>query len=78
MSERCHKSLIQFKLLVNYTVLAFVGPPSSFPVEEQNLGLQKYLQWNEEIRSAARKFISTLPKGQFIGIHLRNGLDWVS
>jgi peptide-O-fucosyltransferase len=58
-------------------VLAFVGPPSGFPVDEQNAKLQKYLEWQDDIQKKAKQFISTLPIGSFIGIHLRNGVDWV-
>jgi len=59
-----------------WPVLAFVGPPSGFPVDEQNAQLQKYLKWQDHIEDKAKKFIATLPKGPFIGIHLRNGADW--
>ena len=54
-----------------------MGPPSKFPVDEKNAVLQKYLVWQNVIREKAKKFIYTLPKGPFIGVHLRNGPDWV-
>lgn len=61
-----------------WPVLAFTGAPASFPVQRENLGLQKYLVWSEEVGAKADAFIkSVLPKGAFIGIHLRNGIDWV-
>ncbi|CAG7833346.1 unnamed protein product [Allacma fusca] len=59
-----------------WPVLAFVGSPGAFPVEEKNLHLQQYIEWNNSIKKEALKFISNLPKGPFIGIHLRNGVDW--
>jgi hypothetical protein len=68
--------IIELRLM--WSVLAFVGPPSSFPVEEQNAPLQKYLVWQDELMQRAKDFIDTLPKGPYVGIHLRNGADWVS
>ncbi|ODM97291.1 GDP-fucose protein O-fucosyltransferase 1 [Orchesella cincta] len=59
-----------------WPVLAFVGPPSGFPVESTNVHLQEYLVWQDDIEKKSRDFISSLPKGPFIGIHLRNGADW--
>lgn len=50
----------------------------AFPVQEENLHLHKYLQWSDQINDKANEFIKTkLPKGAFIGIHLRNGIDWI-
>ncbi|KAM7341835.1 O-fucosyltransferase 1 [Cochliomyia hominivorax] len=61
-----------------WPVLAFTGAPASFPVQNENRQLQEYLKWNHKYRSLASDFIkNTLPKGAFIGIHLRNGIDWV-
>lgn len=60
-----------------WPVLAFTGAPASFPVQLENVALQKYLKWSNEIDTIAESFIRTvLPKGAFIGIHLRNGVDW--
>lgn len=56
----------------------FPGAPASFPVQLENRNLHKYLHWNDEILTKAKEFIKTkLPRGAFIGIHLRNGIDWV-
>jgi peptide-O-fucosyltransferase len=61
-----------------WPVLAFTGAPASFPVQEENVHLQKYLKWSDAIDRKANEFINRLlPKGSFIGIHLRNGIDWV-
>jgi peptide-O-fucosyltransferase len=36
------------------------------------------MQWSELIQKQAYDFIKQdLPTGAFIGIHLRNGIDWV-
>lgn len=60
-------------------VLAFTGAPASFPVQIENRDLQRYLKWTPEILQEAETFVkSQLPLGGFIGIHLRNGIDWVS
>lgn len=60
-----------------WPVLAFTGAPASFPVQKENVGLQKYLTWNDNIQNKAKKFIKeNISKGGFIGIHLRNGQDW--
>lgn len=61
----------------SWPVLAFTGAPASFPVQEENLHLQKYLVWTNEMQSKATNWVKTnLPKGAYIGIHLRNGIDW--
>ncbi|KAF5286363.1 hypothetical protein FQR65_LT12657 [Abscondita terminalis] len=61
-----------------WPVLSFTGAPASFPVQQDNLILHKYLKWSKYIMDQVEDFISnTLPKGAFIGIHLRNGIDWV-
>ncbi|XP_075165566.1 O-fucosyltransferase 1 [Haematobia irritans] len=61
-----------------WPVIAFTGAPASFPVQKENKDLHTYLKWNQNYRNAATKFIkNTLPKGSFLGIHLRNGIDWV-
>ncbi|XP_071448235.1 GDP-fucose protein O-fucosyltransferase 1 [Hetaerina americana] len=60
-----------------WPVLAFAGAPASFPVQPDNRMLHKYLVWNDSIRQQAKEFIKgSMPRGPFIGIHLRNGLDW--
>nr|XP_022901836.1 GDP-fucose protein O-fucosyltransferase 1 [Onthophagus taurus] len=60
-----------------WPVLAFTGAPASFPVQLENKVLHKYLKWSDLIDQKANDFIkNVLPKGAFIGIHLRNGVDW--
>lgn len=61
-----------------FKVIAFPGAPAAFPVQQENLHLHKYLKWSDEINAKADNFIKKiLPKGAFIGIHLRNGIDWI-
>lgn len=60
-----------------FPVLAFTGAPASFPVQKENIELQQYLKWSDKVLNEAKKFIkNSLPRGAFIGIHLRNGIDW--
>ncbi|UYV73440.1 O-fut1 [Cordylochernes scorpioides] len=60
-----------------FPVLAFTGAPASFPVQSDNLELQQYLEWSEDVRMKAMEVIhELLPSGPFVGIHLRNGRDW--
>lgn len=64
-----------------YPVLAFTGAPGAFPVQEKNVHLQKYLKWSDAINDEAQAFIDkfkTDPADKFIGIHLRNGIDFVN
>lgn len=61
-----------------WPVMAFVGAPASFPVQIENRPLHRYLEWTDNVAKPAKEFIKNqLPKGGFIGIHLRNGIDWV-
>lgn len=63
---------------VAWPILAFTGAPASFPVQLENKGLQKCVVWNDDMQNEAKKFIKeSLPRGAFVGIHLRNGIDWV-
>ncbi|KAH9628793.1 hypothetical protein HF086_004953 [Spodoptera exigua] len=61
-----------------WPVLAFTGAPASFPVQKENVHLQKYLTWSDDIANKAKLFIKkNMSGGAFLGIHLRNGQDWV-
>lgn len=61
-----------------WPVLSFVGAPASFPIQKENVKIHKYLKWSDEIDNLANTFITKRIKpGKFIGIHLRNGIDWV-
>ncbi|RVE47762.1 hypothetical protein evm_007517 [Chilo suppressalis] len=60
-----------------WPVLAFTGAPASFPVQKENIHLQKYLNWNDDIINKSKQFIKeNMRGGGFLGIHLRNGQDW--
>lgn len=59
-------------------LFSFLGAPASFPVQKENVHLQKFLTWSDEILNKAKYFIkNNMSGGGFIGIHLRNGQDWV-
>ncbi|XP_077552460.1 GDP-fucose protein O-fucosyltransferase 1-like [Haemaphysalis longicornis] len=60
-----------------FPVLAFVGAPANFPVQQENLALQAHLSWSDAVLNRARHFIRTSLRAPFVGIHLRNGIDWV-
>ena len=70
--------IVSLLIYLYISVLAFTGAPASFPVQENNRGLHKYLEWSDAVLNRAKKFINFLPYGHYIGIHLRNGVDWVS
>ena len=62
-----------------FPVLAFTGAPAHFPVERHHVGLQKYLEWSENITEQVDKFIEeNIGTEKFLGIHLRLGSDFVS
>lgn len=61
----------------DFPVLAFTGAPGSFPVQRENAALQRYFRFSTAVTKAAKDFIAkSVPRGAFIGIHLRNGIDW--
>lgn len=56
-----------------------MGAPGAFPVHEQDRWLQKFVQWSVKIEKKAKEFITNVLKNEpFVGIHLRNGIDFVS
>lgn len=61
-----------------YPVLSFISAPAPFPSLFEDQKLQKYLQWNAVVSAEADNFIAQSLKRPFIGIHLRNDVDWVS
>ena len=83
-----YKTLMQFFFLPSlifrfpaseYPVIALMGAPGEFPVREHNWWLQKFVHWSKKIKKKAKEFIkSVLNNEPFVGIHLRNGVDFVS
>lgn len=60
-----------------YPVIALMGAPGEFPVREHNWWLQKFVHWSKKIKKKAKEFIkSVLNNEPFVGIHLRNGIDF--
>eukprot|EP00118_Oscarella_pearsei_P010477 m.64529 g.64529 ORF g.64529 m.64529 type:complete len:266 (+) comp35259_c0_seq4:572-1369(+) len=61
-----------------YPVLALKGAPAKYPVAASNRLIQKYLVWSDAIEEEVEKYVKeNIPEGPFVGIHLRNGPDWV-
>ncbi|KAG6446198.1 GDP-fucose protein O-fucosyltransferase 1 isoform X2 [Manduca sexta] len=61
-----------------WPVLAFTGAPASFPVQSENFHLHKYLKWNDVMTNKSKQYLKkNMSGGGFLGIHLRNGQDWV-
>lgn len=62
-----------------YPVIALMGAPGSFPVHEKDRWLQKFVQWSVKIKKKAKEFLTSILQNEpFVGIHLRNGIDFVS
>ena len=61
-----------------HPILAFTGAPAAFPVKEEDVELQFYVRWSDDINNEADHYIKQNIEGKFIGIHLRNGMDFVS
>uniref|UniRef100_A0AAF5PLY2 GDP-fucose protein O-fucosyltransferase 1 n=1 Tax=Wuchereria bancrofti TaxID=6293 RepID=A0AAF5PLY2_WUCBA len=59
-----------------YPVLSFISAPVAFPARTDHHHLQRYLRWSEPIMTEANKFIAESLERPFIGIHLRNDIDW--
>lgn len=61
-----------------YPVLAMRGAPASYPMARSNRHLQRYLVYSDRILDEALKYIEDhFPNERYVGIHLRNGPDWV-
>lgn len=60
-----------------YPVIALMGAPGSFPVLEKDRWLQKFVKWSLKIEKKAKEFIKRVLQNEpFVGIHLRNGIDF--
>jgi len=61
-----------------YPVLAFSGPPGSFPADQQNIPLAKYFVYSDYIQQQAEKFLNKhqISPDTLLAIHLRNGMDF--
>jgi hypothetical protein len=59
-------------------VLEFTNAPGRFPISHRDVHLQKYFQWSEMIEYEVDKFLKeVVGKERFLGVHLRNGADWI-
>uniref|UniRef100_A0A0N4Z1K3 GDP-fucose protein O-fucosyltransferase 1 n=1 Tax=Parastrongyloides trichosuri TaxID=131310 RepID=A0A0N4Z1K3_PARTI len=59
-----------------YPVLSFTSAPGKFPARHRDKHLQKYIKWSSSITSRAKNFIDQYLPRPFVGIHLRNDVDW--
>ncbi|KAI1724199.1 GDP-fucose protein o-fucosyltransferase domain-containing protein [Ditylenchus destructor] len=60
-----------------YPVLAFSSAPAHFPAIKEHRHLQKFIHWNSIVLNDAQKFVDENLPRPYIGIHLRNNIDWV-
>jgi peptide-O-fucosyltransferase len=62
-----------------HPVIALKGAPANYPVRSYNRINQKYMILSDEIESQVSKYINeTFRDEPFVGIHLRNGEDWIN
>ncbi|XP_077991252.1 GDP-fucose protein O-fucosyltransferase 1-like isoform X2 [Glandiceps talaboti] len=62
----------------DHPVLALMGAPAQFPVTQANEALQQYVKWNSDVKEEADDYIERNLRRPYVGVHLRNGADWVS
>ncbi|GMT33889.1 hypothetical protein PFISCL1PPCAC_25186 [Pristionchus fissidentatus] len=60
----------------SFPVLAFTGAPSNFPSQQKHWHYQKHFRYSTRITSKAKSFIEDRLTRPFVGIHLRNDIDW--
>lgn len=60
----------------SFPVLAFVGAPGAFPSQQKHWHYQKHFRYSTRITAKAKAFIEDRLERPFVGIHLRNDIDW--
>lgn len=61
-----------------FPVVALRGPPAPFPVPIRQWPIQRFLKWSKKISELGDNYISlTFADHPFLGVHLRNGADWL-
>lgn len=62
-----------------YPVIALKGAPATYPIRKSDRENQKYVVWSDDVNDQVNNFIKkTFGDEKFIGIHLRNGPDWLN
>nr|XP_054772246.1 GDP-fucose protein O-fucosyltransferase 1-like [Lytechinus pictus] len=61
-----------------HPVLAFMNAPTSTPLSLDRDHLHKYLKWSADIEREGERYITDNIERPYVGLHLRNGADWVS
>ena len=71
------KDLVEYP---DYECFVTLAPPNAQNIETFYTDFPSaIIRWNADMASAAENFVrDKLDKGPFVGIHLRNGIDWVS
>ena len=60
-----------------YPVIALKGAPARFPVLRQDRSNEKYMIWSDAITEQVESYLNkTFRNEKFVGIDLRNGIDW--
>ena len=78
MSYQSPKYWVENFTADKYPVIALKGAPAPYPMSPKNWPLQKYVRLSPQITDEADKYINdNFPGEVFVGIHLRNGIDWV-
>jgi len=60
-----------------HPVLALNGAPANFPVNPEHRSLQRFWKWNNKMQTKRDNYVNSTLTKPYVGIHMRNGVDWV-